>query len=175
MQNESKAFRIRKIVNHNWLFAVEKLKNSFHIAIWNQLKFLTESETFNVIDFMEDKDYGELMLEIFTNNILDIIQFLTDSCNDIWLACIIIYIFQNVFNFNKKKVLRILLDAFETLRKYQYYNISTKLVKFAIHEELKKNRNHHFYVKCKNCDDSLYDTETGGCLFCRTKLKCQIW
>jgi hypothetical protein len=176
MHNEPKAFKIRKLVNHNWEFAVETLKNHYHIAIWNQLKFLTESETFNIVDFMEDKEYGELMLEIFNNNILEIIQFLTDNCNDIWLACIIIYIFQNVFNFNKKKVLQILLESFENLRRYKFYNISAKLMKFANFDKLKVNKeNTLFFVSCKNCG-YLYDaTSLGSCTNCQTKIKCQIW
>jgi hypothetical protein len=176
MQNESKAFRIRKIVNHNWQFAVERLKNSYHIAIWNQLKFLTESETFNTVDFMDDKDYGELMLEIFNSNILDILEFLTDNCNDIWLATVIIYIFQSAFNFSKKKVLRILLEAFENLRRYKFYNISAKLMKFAMFDELKKNKHNFFFVSCRNCGN-VYDplVTLGACSHCKTKLQCQIW
>ena len=176
MQNESKAFRIRKIINHNIIFAVEKLKNFHHIAIWNQLKFLVESETFKLIDQMEDKEYSELMLEIFTNNIIECIEFLTDNYNDIWLACIISYIFQDVFNLTKKKVLRIQYEAFENLKRYKFYNISAKLMKFALYEELKSNKkNTLFLMSCKKCN-SVYDgTIIGSCNNCKTKIKCQIW
>ncbi len=176
MQNEGPAYRIRKIILHNLLYSIEKLKNYYHISIWNQLKFLVDSETFNVVDFIDDKDYGELMIDIFMNNIIEIIQFLTDSYNDIWLACIISYIFQELFNFSKKKVLRIQMEAFENLRRYKLYNISAKLMKFAIYEELKNNKkNNLFLMSCKKCG-CVYDaTDLGSCNNCKTKIRCQIW
>ncbi len=176
MQNEGQAFRIRKIINHNWLYAIEKLKNQYHISIWNQLKFLVESETFNVVDFIEDKEYGELMIDIFINNITEIIEFLTDTYNDIWLACIISYIFQDVFTFSKKKVLRIQMEAFENLRRFKLYNISAKLMKFAVYEELKSNKkNNLFLMSCKKCG-CVYDaTLLGSCNSCKLKIRCQIW
>ena len=101
---------------------------------------------------------------------------MTDSYNDIWLACIISYIFQEVFNFSKKKVLRIQMEAFENLRRFKLYNISAKLMKFAVYEELKSNKkNNLFLMSCKKCG-CVYDaTDLGSCNNCKTKIRCQIW
>lgn len=173
------------IVNKNWKFAKEKLKNYVHITVWTQLKFLCELESFSIIDeetFSNNfspvsKDKINLMSEIFMNNIIEIIKFLIDYHADIWLATIIIYIFQTIFTFDKKFIMRIIYECFETLRKFRLFGISAKLMKFSIYEELKHNKqNTLILLSCKKCGMT-YDPSVNPsiCMNCKIDIKCQIW
>ncbi len=96
--------------------------------------------------------------------------------SDIWLSTIIIYLFQSVFNFEKKDVIRILSDCLENLRRMKYYNISAKLMKFALYDELKMNKkNNIFFMSCKKCGTTYDISNPGACSNCKTKILCQIW
>jgi hypothetical protein len=117
------------------------------------------------------------MKEIFINNINQIIKFLIDCHSDLWLATIIIYIFHDLFPFNKSNNLKIVTECYENLRKNKLYKISGKLMKFAVFDELKKNKeNTLILLGCKKCGMSqdLKNNEI-KCKNCDTKLKCQIW
>ena len=199
-KNLPKSSKLTYIIMNNWKYAREKLKNYNHLAVWSQLKFLSGLESFGFIDNLNknkrfststrttseialgadstDSSLGDsLMIEILQNNIIEIINFLINCHADIWLATIIIYIFQDVFSFNKSKYLRIVCECFENLRRLKLHKIAAKLMKFAIYEEMKHNKqNSLILVSCKKCgmayDPSVYPGLCGGC---NSKIKCQIW
>jgi hypothetical protein len=169
------------IIINNWRFSKEKFKNYNHIAVWSQIKFLCELESFNFIDKVKDNKLNNqrdnLMIEIFRNNIIQIINFLIDCHSDIWLATIIIYIFHDLISFNRDKYLRIVLECFENLRRLKLHKFAAKIMKFGVHNELKLNKqNSLILVSCRKCGKS-YDPGTfpGLCGSCMTKIKCQIW
>jgi len=183
--NVEKSSLIADIVNKNWKYAKENLKNYNHISVWTQLKFLCELESFNIIDEEEfsnnyspvNKNNIKMMSEIFKNNIIEIVKFLIDYHADIWLATIIIYMFQNIFSFDKRFVVRIISECFETLRRFKLYNISAKLMKFSLYDDMKHNKqNTLILLSCKKCGLT-YDPSISpsSCPSCKTKIKCQIW
>jgi hypothetical protein len=214
-KNLPKSTKLNFIIINNWKYAKDKLKNYNHLAVWSQLKFLSELESFGFIDNCivsgnrkfstltrtaselslspnaqslkekkisniqtESCGYSDcLMIEILRNNVIELINFLIDGHADIWLATIIIYIFHDVFSFNKDKYLRIVTECFENLRRLKLHKIAAKLMKFAIFDEMKHNKqNTLILLSCKKCgmayDPSIYP---GLCPSCNSKVRCQIW
>lgn len=75
--------KIRRIIYDNWKFSKEKLKNPYHFTIWSQIKFLVECESFSMLDYnnqgnTSDSVNYKLMIEIFRDNIIHIIDTLID-------------------------------------------------------------------------------------------------
>ncbi len=215
LKNLPKSSKLTNIINSNWNFAKDKLKNSNHIAVWSQLKFLSELESFGFIDNcfisgdrkystinratsglslnpnpqpVKDKEFSKiqnegtgnsdcLMIEIFRNNVIELINFLIDGHADIWLATIIIYIFHEVFSFKKDKYLRIVTECFENLRRLKLHKIAAKLMKFAIFDEMKHNKqNTLILLSCKKCGMAYDSTiNPGRCSNCNSKIRCQLW
>lgn len=178
--------KISNYVEENWKYAKDVLKNYNHIAVWSQLKFLCELESFSNFDtasqntnsgtFTYIQGNVELIKEMFINNISEIINFLVDCHADVWLATIIIYLFHDVFPFNKSKYLRIVTECFENLRRNKLYKISAKLMKFAFFDELKTNKQNSLILfSCKKCT-ATYDPTIfqGKCGNCNLKIQCQI-
>jgi len=176
---EYKLNEIIKITNSNLKYAKENFKNYNHIAVWTQLKFLCELESFKKLEdkSISNKSSNELMTEIIKNNIIEIINFLINCHSDIWLSTIIIYLFNDLFNFNQKTFLPIVSECFENLRRQKMYKISAKLMKFSIFEDLKYNKiNTVFLFCCKKCGTT-FDSKLNPdkCGTCNIKFRCQIW
>ena len=71
---------IRYLISHN-LKACQNQNgymNQVHFTVWSNLKFLSECDTFTLIDNKEKSQNQKysFMLEIFRNNIKDIISYL---------------------------------------------------------------------------------------------------
>jgi len=103
--------------------------------------------------------YLELMTNIVIKQLSQIIEYLIDDYGDIYLATIICYLFKPILFHDekvKKRILRLIKDCVDYLRKYQLYVEANHLVKYGPEENIdideKSFKYNYSCVKCKKCN-----------------------
>ena len=103
--------------------------------------------------------YLELMTNIVIKQLSQIIEYLIDDYGDLFLATIICYLFKPILFHDekvKKRILRLIKDCVDYLRKYQLYVEANHLVKYGPEEnnhiDEKSFKYNYACVKCKKCN-----------------------
>ena len=98
----------------------------------------------------------KLMTNLIVNQISRIIEYLIDNYGDIYLATIICYLYKP-FLFKdereKNRVLKLIKQCVNNLRKYQLYIDANHLIKYGPEENKKvqEKSEYKFLFSCKNC------------------------
>lgn len=171
---------IRSLIQYNL-----KLSQNFNLyhyyLVFNELEFLTKSKYFeqNYVDETVNNNLdnkNQLLYGILMNNVLQIINFLIENNNDIILAALVTYIFQDYFNFENKFLTRIQYNCVEYVRSFKLYTHAAKLTKFTHSETVKKlfNKNTLIILSCKNCNAKYDSTKPGICNGCELPFVCNV-
>ena len=142
----------------------------------NNRKNKNSDEDKNLYDF---DDYNlslspsgiNLMTKLFIKELSRIMEFLIDTYGDIYLATIICYLFKPILfqdNILKMRILRLIKQCVNNLRKYQLYVDANHLIKYGPMEnkEVEKKNEYRFTFSCSNCNWVLKD---GKCI-CKKEL-----
>ena len=99
------------------------------------------------------------MTNIVIKQLSQIIEYLIDDYGDLYLATIICYLFKPILFHDekvKKRILRLIKDCVDYLRKYQLYVEANHLVKYGPEEnnhiDEKSFKYNYACVKCKKCN-----------------------
>ena len=109
-----------------------------------------------------------LMTKLFIKELSRIIEYLIDTYGDIYLATIICYLFKPILfqdNFLKKRILRLIKQCINNLRKYQLYVDANHLIKYGPKENKKVEEKNEFkfILSCKKCGKSDFKNEKCNC------------
>jgi len=67
---------LREIISYNFNVSKTKYRNYIHYTIWSQLNFLSECDNFCLLDSIKKNPKNKFMIEIFKNNIIELINYL---------------------------------------------------------------------------------------------------
>ena len=70
---------IGNIITNNYEFCRNILKNPIHMAVWTKLKLLSECHNFSLLDNINSNKKYNFMIDIFKNNVKEIINFLINE------------------------------------------------------------------------------------------------
>ena len=105
------------------------------------------------------------MTTILINQLSKIIDYLIDDYGDIYLATIICYLFKPILfkdEILKKRILRLIKDCVNNLRKYQLYVDANHLIKYGPEENNKIDKKTYiFKYSCTKC--KIYEFKDGTC------------
>ena len=98
----------------------------------------------------------KLMTKLIINQITRIIEYLIDIYGDIYLAAIICYLFKPILFKDervKNRVLKLIKQCVNNLRKYQLYVDANHLIKYGPEENnrFQEKNEYKFLFSCKNC------------------------
>ena len=114
---------------------------------------------------MKDPTSLKLMTTILINQLSKIIDYLIDDYGDIYLATIICYLFKPILfkdEVLKKRILRLIKDCVNNLRKYQLYVDANHLIKYGPEENNKIDKKTYiFKYSCTKC--KIYEFKDGRC------------
>ena len=99
---------------------------------------------------------SKLMINLFANSLSRIIEYSIDIYGDIYLSTIICYLFKPILFTDEKlklRILKLIKQCVNNLRKYQLYVDANHLIKYGPEENNKiGNKNDYkFIFSCKNC------------------------
>lgn len=187
MQFETLSEQIRSIIQHN-VRSSKKYTYSNHFIIFNELEFLTQSDFFNELCNMTEESNrieGEnkqkthnnsVLYEVYKNNLLEIINFLIELENDIILATIIIYIFQDVFEFDENLIKKITIGCIEYIKSFSLFTPAVALIKFSKSTIIKtlNSKSCLFLMSCKLCNKKYDSSKYPFCNGCNKRIRCAI-
>jgi hypothetical protein len=115
----------------------------------------------------------KLMISLIIKQISRIIEFLIDDYGDIYLATTICYLFKP-FLFKdeklKNRLLRLIKECINNIRKYQLYVIANHLLKYGPEENNRNAEKNEFKFSCKDCKK--FEFSDGKCK-CGRVLLCE--
>ena len=139
---------------------LKKKKKKYNI---NNLNKSFEKEKKN--NEVKDPISLKLMTTILINQLSKIIDYLIDDYGDIYLATIICYLFKPILfkdEILKKRILRLIKDCVNNLRKYQLYVDANHLIKYGPEENNKIDKKTYiFKYSCTKC--KIYEFKDGTC------------
>ena len=170
-ENMSLTEKLKKIVVYNYEFSKNEIKIDNHIVIWKELDFLIEQLSFEKLsDKMKIKNTNNLYFQILENKILQIIDYLIDIHNDIYLATLISILFFIFLENNKKikqKIISLQKNCRKNLLKLKLFVLGNKISKFGGFREIRDNP--IFLLSCMKCKDTF---DNSICLKCNQELLC---
>ena len=98
----------------------------------------------------------KLMTNLIINHLSRIIEYLIDTYGDIYLATIICYLFKPILFRDEKlkiRILKLIRQCENNLRKYQLYVDANHLIKYGPEEnnKIEEKNEYKFIFSCKNC------------------------
>ena len=161
-KEEKKIKKRRKKTNKN-------TKNPKKNKSFNEEKTLIDFNNYSTLSPFAEK----LMTNLFIKQISEIIDYLIDIYGDIYLATIICYLFKPILFKDeqlKMRILRLIKQCVNNLRKYQIYIPANHLIKYGPEENNKIDEKNEFVFSCKNCGKN--DFKEGKCT-CGKILLCE--
>ena len=119
---------------------------------------------------MKIKNTNNLYFQILENKILQIIDYLIDIHNDIYLATLISILFFSFLENNKKikqKIISLQKNCRKNLLKLKLFVLGNKISKFGGFREIRDNP--MFFLSCMKCKDTF---DNSICLKCNQELLC---
>ena len=97
-----------------------------------------------------------IMTNLIINHLSRIIEYLIDTYGDIYLATIICYLFKPILFRDEKlkiRILKLIRQCENNLRKYQLYVDANHLIKYGPEEnnKIEEKNEYKFIFSCKNC------------------------
>lgn len=134
------------------------------------------SNDFSIKKNTKNNESSYILYDVLKNNILEIINFLIEMENDIILATLVIYIFQDVFDFDIKLVNRVTISCIEYIRGFELHTPATALIKFSKSNLIKSinKKNSLILMTCKNCNYKYDASKTPLCNNCENNVKCIV-
>ena len=98
----------------------------------------------------------KLMTNLMINQVSKIIEYLIDIYGDIYLATIICYLFKPILFKDERvklRILKLIKQCVNNLRKYQLYIDANHLIKYGPEEnnKIQEKNEYKFLFSCKNC------------------------
>ena len=170
-ENMSLTEKLKKIVLYNYEFSKNEIKIDNHIVIWKELNFLTEQLSFEKLnENMKIKKINNLYFQIVENKILQIIEYLIEIHNDIYLATLITILFFIFLESNKKikqKIINLQQNCRKNLLTLKLFVLGNKISKFGF-KEIRDNP--IFLLSCMRCKEIFENNSI--CLKCNRDLLC---
>lgn len=167
--------KLQRAISYNLEIAKESVRNYNHFSIWNELNFLASQQSFKSLDEHPCRQQNNsLYVHIIKSNVLQIVDYLIDVHNDLYLATIISYLFHPILEKEgrtRHRLLRMEIDCWDYLKRLKLFVLANKLKKFGLNE-LQKHQNDPIIVMTCGCGICYDGTKTSQCSSCKKKVNC---
>lgn len=169
------AEKLQRAIWFNLDIAKDSVRNYNHIAIWNELNFLAMQDSFKCLgEYSCREQNNSLYVHIIKSNVLQIVDYLIDVHNDLYLATMISYLFHPILEKEgrtRDRLLRMEIDCWDYLKRLKLFVLANKLKKFGL-SELQKHHNDPIIVMTCGCGICYDGTKNSECSSCKKKVNC---